>query len=313
MSYKSKKMNITFAGLGIMGSRMAANLLKHNVNLTIWNRSAAPAKKLEEQGAKCATSLNEAVKEADIVFTMFSTPEVVREQFLLSHGALVSMKKGALWIDCTTVNPSFTKEAAQAAESAGVKFIDAPVAGTKPHAENAQLSFFVGASASDITSFKPYLDMMGAKTIPLGSLGQGSSFKMLVNILLAQSMVIFSEAILLGEKLGLGRDFLLNVLPGLVVSAPFTKFKAEMVRNNDYEVQFPLEWMYKDLHLATVTAYESGQPLYLANLTKEIYAAAKDHGMGRLDFAAIHQYLEGKNLMARCRSLYIHSKGNCTS
>lgn len=91
--------------------------------------------------------------------------------------------------------------------------------------------------------------------------------------------------------MGLEEDFLLKVLPNLVVSAPFTKFKAEMVQSGDYTVQFPLEWMHKDLHLAATTAYEINQPLYLANLAKELFAEANNKGMGRLDFAAIHQYL----------------------
>ena len=134
--------------------------------------------------------------------------------------------------------------------------------------------------------------MMGKKIINIGQAGQGASFKMLVNIMLAQSMVIFSESVLLGEKMGIDREFLLNVIPNLVVSAPFTKFKADMIRSGDYEVQFPLEWMYKDLHLAAQTAYELQQPLYLANLTKEIFAEAGHKGMGRLDFAAIHKFLE---------------------
>ena len=94
--------------------------------------------------------------------------------------------------------------------------------------------------------------------------------------------------------MGLARDFLLNALPNLVVAAPFTKAKAEMIRAADYEVQFPLEWMHKDLHLLSLTAYEYDQPLYLANLTKELFAEAKQSGLGRLDFAAIHQYLAEK-------------------
>ncbi len=116
---------------------------------------------------------------------------------------------------------------------------------------------------------------------------------MLVNALLAQSMLMFSETVILGEKMGLDREFLLDTLPGLVVSTPFTRFKAEMIRSRDYEVQFPLELMQKDLHLLAQSAYEEGQPLFLANLTKEVYAAAVQQGLGRLDFAAIHQYLEG--------------------
>lgn len=286
-------MKITFVGLGIMGSRMAANLLKNGVDLTVFNRSKAPVKALVAKGAKTAATLGEAVANADIVFTMLSTPEVVRQTFLDENGALTKMKRKALWVDCTTVNPSFSKTAETIATHQGIRFVDAPVAGTKPHAENALLSFFVGANGELLEEIHPYLNMMGQKIIPLDSIGQGASFKMLVNIMLAQSMVIFSEAVLLGEKMGLDKDFLLNVLPSLVVTAPFTKFKANMIKNDSYEVMFPLEWMHKDLHLAAVTAYELQQPLYLANLAKEIFAEANKKGMGRLDFAAVHRYLEG--------------------
>ena len=115
---------------------------------------------------------------------------------------------------------------------------------------------------------------------------------MLVNMMLAQSMIMFSETILLGEKMGLDKQFLLDTIPNLVVAAPFTKFKAEMIRQDDYKVQFPLEWMYKDLHLATLTAYEHQQPLYLANMAKELFAKATNEGLGRLDFAAVHKVLE---------------------
>ena len=138
------------------------------------------------------------------------------------------------------------------------------------------------------------MEFMGQKVLHIGETGKGASFKMLVNAMLAQSMLIFSETILLGEKMGLDKDFLLNVIPNLVVAAPFTKAKAEMIRQEDYEVQFPLEWMHKDLHLATLTAYENDQPLYLANLAKELFANAKKEGLGRLDFAAIHKFLDGK-------------------
>lgn len=287
-------MKVTFIGLGIMGSRMAANLLKNNVDLTIFNRSSEPMKALEAQGAKTANSANEAVKGADLVLSMLSTPEVVEYVFLGNQGALANMKKGAIWADCTTVNPSFSLKAQAAAQAIGIRFADTPVAGTKPHAEKAELVFFVGAEKTLLAEMEPYLNFMGKKVLNIGDTGKGASFKMLVNIMLAQSMVIFSEAILLGEKMGISKDFLLNAIPNLVVAAPFTKFKAEMVKANNYDVQFPLEWMYKDLHLAAITAYENNQPLYLANVAKELFAEATKSGLGRMDFAAIHQYLEGK-------------------
>ncbi|WP_020537538.1 NAD(P)-dependent oxidoreductase [Lewinella cohaerens] len=285
-------MKITFIGLGIMGSRMAANLLKTGTDLTVYNRSSEAMQTLVAQGATAATSITDAVKDADIVFSMLSTPEVVQDLFFGPEGALAAMQPEAIWADCTTVNPSFSREAALEAQQYGIRFADTPVAGTKPQAQNAELVFFAGGDKATLATIAPYLETMGAKTIALGSTGQGASFKMLVNIMLAQSMIIFSEAVILGEKMGLDKDFLLDTLPNLAVAAPFTKFKAEMVRQDNYEVQFPLEWMQKDLHLAALTAYEHQQPLYLANLAKELFAAASKQGMSRLDFAAIHRYLE---------------------
>jgi 3-hydroxyisobutyrate dehydrogenase-like beta-hydroxyacid dehydrogenase len=288
-------MKVAFIGLGIMGSRMAANLIKNGVDVTVYNRSQDIVHSLVEQGAKAADAANSAVADADIIFSMLSTPEVVKAIFLDKGRALTAMKHGAIWTDCTTVNPSFSLRTKAAAEQAGVHFLDAPVAGSKPHAENAELVFFVGGDKPTVEKVEPLMNHMGKKVLHIGESGKGASFKMLVNIMLAQSIVIFSEAVLLGEKMGIDKDFLLDAVPGLVVSAPFTKFKAEMIRADNYEVQFPLEWMYKDLHLAAVTAYENDQPLYLANLTKELFADAKQYGMGRLDFAAIHRYLATKS------------------
>lgn len=285
-------MKVSFIGLGIMGSRMAANLLKQEIEVTVFNRSKPVLELLKNQGATVADTINEAVQGADLVFSMLSTPEVVEQLFLSEGGALAAMQAGAIWADCSTVNPAFSQKSKCAADEVGVRFMDAPVAGTKPQAENAELVFFVGADKELLNIVQPYLNSMGTKVMHLGEPGKGSAFKMLVNSMLAQSMIIFSEAVLLGEKMGLDKDFLLDTLPNLAVSAPFTKFKAAMVKADDYDVQFPLEWMHKDLHLATLTAYELNQPLYLANLTKEIFAEANNKGMGRLDFAAIHRWLE---------------------
>ena len=111
---------------------------------------------------------------------------------------------------------------------------------------------------------------MGNKIVHVGGTGKGTSYKMLVNSLLAQSMLAFSETLLLGEKLGLSKDFLLNSLPNLSVSAPFTKAKADMIRADDYETQFPLELMHKDLHLVALTAYENNQPLFIGESCQRI-------------------------------------------
>lgn len=276
-----------------MGSRMAANLAKQDLILTIYNRSLDKAQALAaSSGAAVANSVQEAVKDADVVISMLSTPQVVEHLAIGQDGFLAHMKQDSLWVDCTTVNPSFSRQMADEARAKHIRFLEAPVAGTKPHAEKAELVFFVGGEASDIESISHLLDTMGRKTVHVGGPGMGSSLKMLVNGMLAQSMLVFSEAVVLGEKMGLEKEFLLNFLPNLVVAAPFTKAKAEMIRNNDYDVQFPLEWMYKDLQLVAQSAYEHQHPLFLANLTKELFAKAIQEGMGREDFAAIHKVIQ---------------------
>lgn len=287
-------MKVAFIGLGIMGSRMAHNLLKNGIDLTVANRSPEPLAALSAAGATTADTYAAAVADADVVITMLSRPEAVTAVVTGPEGCLAHMKKGALWMDCSTINPSFSLASHQAAQASGVRYLEAPVAGTLPQAEQGILVFFAGGATVDLEVVRPLMEHMGSKILHIGEMGQGSGFKMLVNLMLAQSMVVFSETVLLGEKMGLSRDFLLNALPGLVVSAPFTKFKAEMIRENEYGVQFPLELMHKDLHLAALTAYEHEQPLYLGNLAKELYADASKQGLGRLDFAAIHQFLAAK-------------------
>ena len=284
-------MKIAFIGLGIMGSRMAANLLKNHAHLAVFNRSAEPVQALAGLGADAAASSGAAVENADIVFTMLATPDVVAKMAFGRNGFVAHMKAGAIWVDCSTVNPSFSLIAREQAAQHHVRFIDAPVAGSKPQADKGELVFFAGGTSEDLRTVEPFLSHMGSRVMHVGETGQGAAFKMLVNALLAQAMLIFSETVLLGEKLGLSRDFLLDTLPKLPVSAPFTQFKAEMMRKDEYPVQFPLEWMHKDLHLAALTAYEHQQPLPLANHAKEIYAQAKNSGLGREDFAAVHKFL----------------------
>jgi len=286
-------MNVAFIGLGIMGSRMATNLLKHEgITLTVFNRSPEAMAPLKNAGAQAADSAREAVADADMVFTMLSAPEVVEKVAFGDGGFIDAMGEGALWINCSTVNPSYTRECAERAGARGLRFLDAPVAGTKMPAETGELTFLLGGESAAVEEVRPLLDHMGQKILHVGPAGQGSAFKMLVNALLAQSMLVYSETALLGEKLGFSRDFLMDTLPNLPVTAPFLKGKAELIKEGDYDPQFPLELMLKDLQLLDVTAYEQKQPLFLASLAKSVYGQANNAGHGRDDFAAVFDYLE---------------------
>lgn len=197
--------NIGFIGLGIMGSRMARNLQKAGYALTVYNRTKSKAKDLLAQGAKWANSPEEVVLDSNIIITMLSTPEAVREVALGKNGFLEVARTKSIWINCSTVNPSFAKEMAGKATEKGIVYMDAPVAGTKEPAEKGELVFLVGGDTEVIPKLNPLMQIMGKKIVPLGGIGQGSHMKMLINLLLAQSMLAFSEAMALEKKRDLPR------------------------------------------------------------------------------------------------------------
>lgn len=278
----------TFIGLGIMGSRMASNLLKTGHPLMLHNRSTMPLVQLGSQdGAVSAMDPVAAVQNAQVVFTMLSNPQAVEEMAFGPQGFLQHMPKGSIWVDCSTVDPSFSRSCAARAQEAGLRFVEAPVAGSKPQAEAGELAFFVAGNGPDIDEVRPLLDAMGKAVIPMGSPGNASSYKLIVNLMLAQNMAAFAEAIKLGLAMGLDKGQILHMLPEAPVSAPFLKWKSSMLKDDAYPVQFPLELMHKDVALVTQMAEELNVSLPLAQAAQDLYAQAIEAGLAREDFAAV--------------------------
>jgi len=288
-------MKIGFIGLGIMGSRMAANLLKKGHELIVHNRTKDKAQPLLDQGASWAASPAELGSRVNILFTMLSKPDAVTEVALVGKQAFLgALRPDSLWIDCSSVNPSFTKRMASEAKERKVRFLDAPVAGSKGPAEQAQLLFFVGGDSCDVDEAKPLLECMGKAVYHIGGHGMGSAMKMVNNILLGQAMVAFSEALVFGESLGITKQAMFDTLASSPVMAPFLNFKRKKLEQKEFSVEFPLQWMHKDLHLAAETAYETGAALPCANVTKEIFSLAMREGLGRQDFTAVYKVLSEK-------------------
>ncbi len=284
-------MAIGFIGLGIMGSRMAANLLDGGIDLVVWNRTEAKAKPLLDRGAAWAVTPTDVGRQVDLVFTVLAHPEAVRRVALGNDGLLAGLPEGALWVDCSTVNPSFSRAMAEEAEARGVRFVDAPVLGTKGPAEQGTLLFVAGGAEDDLAEARPYFDVMGRKTLHAGPQGMGTSLKMVFNLMLGTTMAAFSEGMALGQALGLERDDLLDALVGSIVAAPFLEYKRSKIEAGDYEADFPLKWMHKDLHLAAQSGYETQVPMPLAGVAKEAYALAVRNGYGDEDFAALYKLL----------------------
>ncbi len=285
---------IGFIGLGIMGSRMAANLQKEGYQLYVYNRTKEKASSLIKDDAIWCSTPKELGEHSDIVITMLSTPEVVKEIAEGENGLLLGMKENNLWVNCSTVNPSFTIEMADLSRKYHTRYLDAPVAGTKGPAEKGELLFLVGGNKRDIEEANPLFEIMGKKTLHLGDVGKGAAMKMLINQLLGQSMVAFAEAMVMGEAMGLQKETLFTVLLNTPVMAPVMTAIRPKLENGNYEPNFPLQWIQKDLHLSSISAYESGVATPNLNATKEIFAQAKQHGFGDLDFTAVYEFLNLK-------------------
>src|SRR5438067_1841625 len=292
-------MKIGFVGLGIMGSRMAANLQKHGYPLVVFNRTGAKAKPLLDKGASFAESPAKLAEQVDVLFTMLAYPDAVEQAALGANGFLNHLRSNALWVDCSSVNPSFSKKMAAAAARREVHFVDAPVTGSALPAAEAKLIFWVGADPGDLETIRPLLLCMGNKIVQAGGHGMGTSMKMVVNLLLGTGMAAFAEAMALGEGPGISRKMLFDSLLGMPAVAPFLASKRDKIESEKYEAEFPLRWMQKDMHLASVSAYESGVAMPITDVTKEIYRLAMRGGHDTEDFSAIYEFTMGGNRKER--------------
>jgi len=286
-------MKIGIIGLGIMGSRMAANLQKHGHSLVVFNRTRAKAEPLLGPCGTFSDSPAKVAAQVDSLFTMLAKPDAVEAVALGANGFLNYLRPNALWADCSSVNPSFSKNMAAAAAKRQVRFVDAPVSGSAAAAADGKLVFWVGGEDADLETIRSVLLCMGNKIVHVGGHGMGTSMKMVINLLIGNAMAAFAEGMALGEGLGISRELLFDSLLGMPAVAPFIASKREKIESENYDTEFPLRWMQKDMHLASVSAYESGVAIPVTNVSKEIYRLAMRGGRGTEDFSAIYEFATG--------------------
>src|SRR5205085_12226027 len=182
----------------------------------------------------------ELAGQVDVLFTMLAHPDAVEEAALGQNGFLDQLKRNALWVDCSSVNPSFSKKMAAEATKRGVHFVDAPVTGSAPAAAEAKLIFWVGADPADLERIRSLLLCMGNKIVHAGGHGMGASMKMVINLLLGNAMAAFAEAMELGQGLGLSQKMLFDSLLSTPTVAPFLALKREKMETGNYATEFPL-------------------------------------------------------------------------
>ena len=284
-------LKVGFIGLGIMGSRMAANLLAHGYALRVFNRTPEKAEELLRGGATWKETPAAAAGEADVVITMLGNPDAVETVALGHQGFLGALRPGATWINTSTVNPSFARRMAAEARANGVHYLDAPVTGSKDAAAAAELLFLVGGDATDLETCQPLFSSMGRRVVHVGGTGLGSALKMVNNLLGAVAMAAFAEGAVLGEALGVPRRIIFDTLIGGPMVAPIVGAKRDRIEREDYAADFSLRWMQKDLHLASISGYEASVPMPVVNVTKELYRLAMAEGFADQDYSAIYAFL----------------------
>jgi len=287
---------IGFIGLGNMGAPMAANLLKAQHKITGYDAVSSPLSNLELQGGKGAASAAEAAMAGDVVVTMLPAGPQVRQVYLSPDGIIAKAKKGALLIDCSTIDVETARLVAEEAKKAGFDMLDAPVSGGVMGAQAASLTFMVGGSEAAFKKGRPILANMGRTIVHAGPSGNGQIAKICNNMILACSMIAVCEGFSLAEKLGLSAQTLFDIcststsqcwamtnycpMPGPVPAAP---------SNRGYTAGFTAANMLKDLRLSQQAAGTAAAVTPMGAAAANLYQLFVDGGKGGLDFSAIMQ------------------------
>jgi 3-hydroxyisobutyrate dehydrogenase len=288
---------IAFIGLGNMGGPMAANLVKAGHKVVGFDLVKTSLDQAKADGATIADSAAAAVKDADVVITMLPAGKHVVSVW---SDIIPQVAKGALMIDCSTIDVESARQAHALAGKASVLSVDAPVSGGVGGAKGATLTFMAGGDVKAFATARPVLEAMGKKIVHCGDAGAGQAAKICNNMILGISMIAVGEAFALAEKLGLSHQALFDVsstssgqcwaltsycpVPGPVPASP---------ANNGYKPGFASVLMVKDLTLAQDAAKAAGAATPLGKHAQEIYKAFDAAGNGGVDFSGIIQHVRG--------------------
>jgi 3-hydroxyisobutyrate dehydrogenase len=286
------KPKVGFMGLGIMGSAMAANILKAEYPLIVYNRSADKAEPLAELGAGVASSPQSLAKKADLIIAMVTGPEALYNLLFGPEGAAAAFNPEKVFINMSSVSPSFTLELGKQLAPTGIRFIDAPVSGTKKPAEEGTLVILAGGREERIKELEPLFLTMGKKVIYCGRVGQGSMMKMFINLLLGLMMEGFAEALNFGRLGGLDLEAMLEVVASGAMNAPMFQIKAPNFRAKNHPPAFPLKHLAKDAKFILDTAYELGAPVPAGQMLLHLYRLGVAQGWGDEDISAIAKVME---------------------
>lgn len=277
-------------GLGLMGKPMGHNLLKAGFPLVVWNRTKDRADDLIQEGAKFASSPRETAAQVDVLITIVSDPPAVEQVLWGENGAIDGLRRGALYIDSSTVAPELARRAGRACSERGVDYLDAPVTGGTWGAEKGELVFMIGGTAEALDRAKPVLEAVGKRFFLLGPNGAGQTVKLAMNLILALEVEALAEGLALVRKAGVAGERLVDVMQSSMARAPVLDVKAPLMLKNAYPPSFPLRLMHKDMRLALELAKQEGVPLPAGAAAYATYSAVKDAAKEDIDYAGVARF-----------------------
>jgi 3-hydroxyisobutyrate dehydrogenase-like beta-hydroxyacid dehydrogenase len=262
--------------------------VKAGHEVTVWNRT--PGKLVE--GAAVAPTPAAAAQSAEVVWMCVSDTAAVESILFGRDGVENSLAEGMIIADSSTISPSATLEFAKRVGTKGVRYVDAPMTGSKIGARDGTLVFMVGGEEADIDRLNPLFAAMGKKYFRLGTVSKGQATKLVMNLQIAMIFEGFAEALTLATKLGVDSESLIALIEATMVKSGVVEYKAPFVLQRDFTPNFPLRLMHKDIKLALEAAKEARVKLPGLQTVEEIYEMATEDGNRDLDYAATLTLLE---------------------
>ncbi|WP_329578335.1 2-hydroxy-3-oxopropionate reductase [Kitasatospora sp. NBC_01250] len=288
----SASRKIAFIGLGIMGSPMAANLVKAGHHVTGFNLTQPQIDALVAAGGHGASSIADAVKDAEVVITMVPADPQVEQVVLGEGGVLEHARPGSLVIDMSSITPQASIKVEAAAKEKGIRTLDAPVSGGEAGAVEAVLSIMVGGAAEDFAEAKPLFDVLGTTVIHVGPSGAGQTVKAANQLIVAVNIQVVAEAVVFLENAGVDLPAALDVLAGgLAGSTVLSRKKANMTERQ-FAPGFRIDLHHKDMGIVTAAARAVEAPLPVGSLVAQLVASARANGDGSLDHSALLRGVE---------------------
>ncbi|RUS45413.1 NAD(P)-dependent oxidoreductase [Cohnella sp. AR92] len=283
---------IGFIGLGTMGAPMAANLLRKNYAVTVYNRTPGKADELVKLGAAEASSPLQLAQSADTIITIISNDSAVEEVFYGEQGILAGIKPGATVIDSSTISSGLAVRLAADTAAKGASFLDAPVTGSKDGATAGTLLFMVGGDPAVVEANRDIFLSMGREIVYMGPSGSGATAKLCHNSIVGINAAGLIEGMAIAAKGGLNMESFLRVVQGGGAASKQADLKGVKVIGGDYSVQFSLALMLKDLKLGSVLSDGMSVPTPMLEAAKSLFQAGQTKGYGEEDLAALAKVYE---------------------